>query len=83
MVGLLSVRGTATSGYIQSNRSYVCPSSARHRTHQHRNQQEVELGEEGLRGKRKTRQWDRSNSSEKTRRNQEIIEHENKRQLES
>ena len=40
-IGLTTVRGTATSGFVQTNRSYVRPSSVIHRTQQNLNRPRV------------------------------------------
>ena len=68
-IGLASVRGTATSGHVQGNRSYVKPSRIR---------QATERNSEGV-----NRQQDQMNLLQaKLGRNDDIVEHQKLRQVE-
>ena len=73
-MGLASVRGTATSGHVQGNRSYVRPSRARHRIQENLNQ--------GQQHQRNRNDNQSRNHRKAAKANQEIILHEHKRQFE-
>ena len=70
-IGLASVRGSATSGHVQGNKSYVRPSSTRYRV------------KENFRSNRQHHGEDRNKIHRKKKKNNiEIMEHEQKRQFE-